>query len=109
MRFTEGMTAGNERSRLFIIHRHATESLTDGVSGRLRIRVAARALGIHVNETHLRRTERTLQFAVLRVSIGGEPLAFRSPVHLVGLPGVGTAAGETQGLETHGLHGDGAR
>ena len=31
MGFAEGMATGNQRSRLFIIHRHATESLTYGV------------------------------------------------------------------------------
>ena len=40
MGLAEGMATSNQRDRLFLIHRHATESLTYGVGGRLiRIRV----------------------------------------------------------------------
>ena len=49
-----------------------------------------------------------MQLSVLVASIGGEPLALGSPVHFFGLPGIDTTASETQGLEAHGLHGDGA-
>ena len=50
-----------------------------------------------------------MQLSILVASVGGEPFALGSPVHFLGLPGIDTTAGETQGLEAHGLHGDRAR
>ena len=50
-----------------------------------------------------------IQLSVFITPIGAEPLALRSPVHFLGLPGIDTTARETQGREAHGFHGDGAR
>ena len=105
MGLAEGMAAGNQRSRLFIVHPHATESLPDGMSSRLRIGLAARALGIHVDQAHLGGAQRRMQLPVLVAPIEGEPLALGSPVHVFGVPGIDPTAGEAQGLEAHGLHG----
>ena len=98
--------AGNQSDRLFIVHPHAAESLAYGVSGRLRIGIAARALRVHVDQAHLRSAERMMQFSFRIAPVGGEPLALRSPVHFRGFPGIDTATSETEGLEAHGLHGD---
>ena len=109
MGLAEGVTTGNQGHRLFVIHPHAPESLAYRVRGRLWVRLPARTLGIHVDQAHLRRAERMIQFSVLIASIGGEPLAFRPPVHFFGLPGIDTATSETQGFEAHRVHGDRAR
>ena len=105
----EGMAAGDQRRRLLVVHRHAAEGLADGVGRRPRIGVAARTLGIHVDQAHLRGAEGRMQPPVLAAPVGAEPLALRSPVHVFGPPGVDAAARETQGLEAHRLHGHGAR
>ena len=104
----EGMAAGDQRSRLFVVHRHAAERLAYGVGGRQRIRVAARTLGIDVDEAHLGGAQGRIQHAILVAAVGSQPLALGTPVHVFRLPGVDTAAGEAQGLEAHRVHGHGA-
>ena len=75
------------------------------MGGRQRIRVAARALGIDVDEAHLGGAEGRNQLSLLVAAIGSQPLALGAPVHVFRLPGVNTAAGEAQGLEAHRVHG----
>src|SRR5256885_14651851 len=52
MGFAEGVAAGDERNRLFVIHRHASERLADITGRRDRIRIAVRALRVDVNQPH---------------------------------------------------------
>ena len=106
MGFPEGMATSDQRCRVFVIHPHPAEGLADGVSGELWIRLASRALGIHVNQAHLCRSERTFQFSCLGAAIGTEPLAFRPPVNFFGPPGIDATTRETKRFEAHGLHGD---
>ena len=72
------------------------------------VRVPARPLGIHVDQAHLGGAERRLQIPVAVAAVRAEPLALRTPVHLEGRPVVLAAPGETERLEAHGFHGDGA-
>ena len=55
----EGVAAGDERDGLLVVHRHARERLADVARGELRIGVAVRALGVHVDEAHLHGAERS--------------------------------------------------
>src|ERR1700690_1370289 len=67
--FAEGVTASDERNRLFVVHRHASEGLADIPRRSDRIRVAVRAFRIDVNQTHLHGSERILELAVPAVAL----------------------------------------
>src|SRR4029077_12813602 len=102
----EGMSAGNQGHGLFVVHRHAGEGFADIARGSERIRVAVRALRVHVDETHLHGGERIGEIAIAAVTLVGHPLAFRPPVDVLArLPYVFTSAGEAEGLETHRFEG----
>src|SRR6185369_2689923 len=58
-------------------------------------------LRIDVDEAHLHRTKRLLKLALAAVAFVAEPGALRAPIELLGLPGVGPAAGKAEGLEAH--------
>ena len=102
----EGVAAGNQRDGLLVVHRHAEESFADVLGGRDRIRIAVRPLRIDVDQAHLHRTERILQLAFAAVAFVPQPRPLGTPVELLGLPHVGTPAGETERLEAHRLEGD---
>ena len=107
MRLAESMPAGDERDGLLVVHRHAAEGLADILRGRERIRVAVRPLGIHVDQAHLRGTERFLQYPVSRVAqIAGEKHLLGSPVDQIRLPVILAAAAKAEGLEAHRLQRD---
>ena len=105
MGLAEGMATGDERHGLLVVHRHAAERLADVPRGGDRIGVAVRAFRVHVDEAHLHGAEGIGELAVAAVALVAEPRPFRSPVDLLGLPDVLTAAGETEGLEAHRLQG----
>ena len=106
----EGVTAGNQRDGLLVVHRHALERLADVLGGGERIRLAVRPFRIDVDQTHLHRAERIFELAVAAVALVREPLAFGAPVDvLVGLPDIRAAAAETERLEAHRFEGDVAR
>ncbi|MDQ1094063.1 hypothetical protein QE400_003476 [Xanthomonas sacchari] len=121
----EGVAAGDQRHGLFVVHRHAAEGVADVLSRQQRVGIAVRAFRVHVDQAHLHRGQRVLQvagvlpFAVVvlhqhavrfvharrtvRIAlVAAQPLGLAAPVYvLVRLPGVGAAAGETEGLEAH--------
>ena len=101
MGLAEGVTAGDQRHGLFVVHRHAGEGLADVARRGERIGVAVRAFRIDVDQAHLHGAERLRQFALAAVALVAQPGAFRAPVQLFRLPGVGAAAGEAEGLEAH--------
>src|SRR5581483_8644611 len=101
MRLAEGVTAGNERNRFFVVHRHAGERLANVTRRGQWIRLAVGPLGIYVNQTHLNRAERIGQLTLATVALVAQPRSFQSPVQLLGLPHVRAAAAKTEGLETH--------
>src|SRR5262249_8217789 len=105
----KGMTAGDERDRFLVVHRHARERLADVVCRRHRIGIAVRPFRVHVDEPHLHRAERVLQLALAAVTLVAEPSAFWTPVQLLRLPRIRAAAGEAERLEAHRLEGDVAR
>ena len=106
MGLAEGVSAGNERNRLLVVHRHAAERLSNVPARGERIRVAVRPLRIHVDQAHLNGAERMLQLPVAAVALVSKPLVLRPPVNvLFGLPDVLAPAGETERLESHRLQG----
>ena len=101
------MPAGNESDRLFVVHRHAIERLTNIAGRGDRIGLAVRSFRIHVNQAHLNGAEMILELAITAVALVGQPFAFGAPVDvLFGLPYVDTTTGEAEGLEPHRLEGD---
>src|ERR1700693_2310491 len=97
--FAEGVTAGNERNRLLVIHRHARESLPDIASRGKRIRLSIRPFRIHIDQTHLHGPERPLKITVAAVALVRQPLALWAPVQLFGLPHVRAPAAKTERLK----------
>ena len=105
----ESMAAGDQRHGLFVIHGHARERLAD-VAGRCdEIGFAVGPFRVDVNEPHLDRAQRLLQFAFAAVAFVAQPRSFRTPVKLFGLPGIHPAAAEAERLEPHRLEGHVAR
>src|SRR5262249_19744761 len=100
-----------QRHGLFVVHRHAREGLADVPGRRDRIRVAARALRVDVDEAHLHRRERVLEVPLPGVALlAAEPRLLGAPGDvLIGLPDVLATATEAEGLEPHRLQGDVAR
>ena len=102
----EGVAAGDQRDGFLVVHRHAGEGLADVPRRRDRIRLAVGAFRIDVDEAHLHRAERLLQLAFAAVALVAEPRALGPPEELFGLPHIGAAAGEAEGLEAHRLQRD---
>ena len=104
----EGVTAGNERDGLFVVHRHSGECLADVLRGGERVRVAVRALRIHVDQAHLYRAERIGEVALPAVArVGREPRLLGAPRDIeIGFPDVLASAAESDGLESHRLERD---
>ena len=64
------------------------------------------AFGIDVDQTHLHGAQRIGQLALAAIAFVAKPRAFGTPIELFWLPGIGTAAGEAEGLEAHRLERD---
>ena len=98
----EGVAAGDERDRLFVVHRHAGEGLADVPRRGERIRVAVRAFRIDVDQAHLHGRERVFEIPVAGVALVIQPLALGAPVDVFfRFPDVLAPAGETERLESH--------
>ena len=78
----ERVSAGNERNRLLVIHRHAGEGLADVARRSEGIGIAVGPFGIDVNQSHLNRGERILEITIAGVALVGQPLALGSPVNV---------------------------
>src|SRR5580700_10046076 len=102
----EGVSAGNERHGLLIIHRHTGEGLADITCRSYRIRLSIWAFRIHIDQTHLHGAERILEVTIPGITLVRQPRALRSPVQLFGLPDVGATAAETECLEAHRVQRD---
>ena len=49
----EGMPAGNQSHGFFVVHGHARKGFADVPARGNRVRIAIRAFGVYVNQTHL--------------------------------------------------------
>src|SRR5688500_713799 len=92
----ERVAACDERHRLLVVHRHASERLTDVARRSQRIRVPIRAFRVDVDEAHLDGSERTGELAVAAVALVAEPLVLEPPEHLLRLPDVLATEGEAE-------------
>src|SRR5205085_6579675 len=100
------VAADDERKRLLVVHRHAGERLPNIFRCKGRVRVAARPLRIHVDQTHVIGAERSPHIPATGVALvarpaAAEPAAFWAPEDLVGLPAVFTPEAEAERLEAH--------
>src|SRR3989304_10154772 len=87
--FAEGVTASDERNRLFVVHGHASKNLADILGSRDRIRVAVRAFRIDVDQPHLHGSERIFEVPVAGVAFITQPRVLRAPINvLIRLPDV---------------------
>ena len=110
VRLAEGVSAGDQRDSLLVVHRHAREGLADVLGGGDRVGRAVRAFGIDVDEAHLDRGERIGQSAALAVALVAQPFLLGAPEDiLLWLVDVLAAAAEAEGLEAHGFERDIAR
>ncbi len=105
VRLAEGVSAGDERHRLLVVHRHAAKGLADVLRRGERAGHAVGAFRIDVDETHLHRCERIGELTVAGVALVLEPGVLGSPIDLFRLPDVLATAGEAEGLEPHRLEG----
>ena len=64
----EAVSAGDERNRLLVIHRHALEGLADVDGSGNRIR-RVRPVRIHVDEAHMHGSQRILEIADAAVAL----------------------------------------
>src|ERR1700747_946311 len=103
MSFAEGVAARNQGNGFFIIHRHASESHTDILGRRNRIRLAFGAFRVDVNQTHGGGSERMFEIALAGVAlVSTQPRGLGTPINvLIRFPNILTPAGETEGLEPH--------
>ena len=104
----EGVSAGDQRDGLFVVHAHAAERFANVLRGRGRIGLAVRAFRIDVDEAHLHGRERIRELAIARIAlVAAQPRRFLAPVDvLIGFPHVRAAAAEAEGLEAHRLERD---
>ena len=107
----EAVSAGDERNRLLVVHRHALEGLANVDGGGNRIWLEVRPIRIDVDEAHVHGSQRILEIADAAVALVAmrirEPSFLLAPVDgLVGLPHVGATAAEAEGLEAHRLERD---
>ena len=101
MGLADGVAADDERNSFLVVHRHAGERLANVLRCKSRVRVAARPLGIHVDQAHVIGGERSLEFSPGGVALVSEPCVLSPPDDLVGLPDVGAPEPEAECLEPH--------
>ena len=106
VRLAEGVAADDERYRFLVVHRHATEGLSDVVGGGQRIGVAVRPFRVDVDEAHLHGGEGIGELSLAAVALVSEPGVLGAPEDLVGFPDVFAAEAEAERREPHRLHGD---
>ena len=105
MRLPERVSAGDERNRLLVVHRHALERLADVLGCSHGVRVAVRPLRIHVDQAHVVGAKGSLEFSVVAVALVAKPRLLSPPVSVVSLPDIRAPEGEAERLESHRLQG----
>src|SRR5581483_12509164 len=96
MGLADRVAADDERKGLLVVHRHATEGLSNVLACKGRVRVAAGPLRIHVDQTHVISGERPLELPLAGVALVAKPGVLRAPEDLVGLPAVLAPEGEAE-------------
>ena len=83
---TKGMTAGNQRHSLFVVHRHAAERFANILRRCERVRIAVWALWVYVDQAHLHGAQPIFKLTFTFIALVCKPLALRAPVHFLRLP-----------------------
>ena len=103
----EGMPAGNQCDGFFVVHGHALERFANVPARRDGIGLSVGPFRVHVNQTHLNRSQRIRKITIAAVALVRQPRAFGTPVDvLFGLPHIRASAAETKCLESHRLESD---
>ena len=79
MRLAESVAAGDQRHRLFVVHRHARKGLANIARRGHRVGVAVGAFRVHVDQAHLHGGQRICQFAVAAVALVATAMWSRDP------------------------------
>ena len=104
VRLAEGVSAGDERDGLFVVHGHAGEGFAHIAARGHGVGLAVGAFRVYIDQPHLHGGQGVLKLAVTAVAFVAQPGIFFAPVDvLFGLPDVHTAATEAEGLEAHRL------
>ena len=103
--FAKGVPACNQRNRLLVIHRHTPKSFANIVRGENRVGVAIRTLWVHVDETHLHRSQPFTELASFGIALISQHFCLWTPVNPLRLPVISATAGKTKCLEAHIFHG----
>ena len=100
----EGMSAGNESNRFFVVHSHPGEGFPYVTAGGDGIRIAVGPFRIDVDQAHLYGGEGIFQIPVAGVAFVAKPLGFRAPIYVFfRLPNILAPAAEAEGFKSHGL------
>ncbi len=100
--FAEGVSPGDQRDGLLVVHRHARKGLADVTAGGHRVRFTVRPFRIHVDQPHLHGGQRVLEVPVAGITLVTKPFVLGAPVDvLLRLPDVLAAATEAEGLKAH--------
>jgi hypothetical protein len=99
--FAKGVTAGDQRDSLLVVHRHAEERLADIFGRGNRVRITIRAFRVDVDQAHLHGSQWFGELTLAAVSFIAQPRALRAPEELFGLPHIGAPTTETERLESH--------
>src|SRR5262249_23528990 len=76
------VAADDECNRLLIVHRHAGKRLANVTGGKRRVRLAARALRVHVDQAHVIGAERPLHRPAIDVALIAKPGVLGPPEDL---------------------------
>ena len=107
MGFSHSVASCGQRDSLFVVHRHASESLANLGGSRERVRVSVHTLGVHINQTHLHGSERVLHGrrvvdALVALVTGGKPFLLRTPIGVFfRVPHIGTAKRKAERFQPH--------
>ena len=103
---SEGVSAGDQRHGLFVVHCHAAEGFADIAGGCQRIGIAVRAFRVNIDKTHLNGCKRVLEVTVAAVALIAQPIGLGTPVDVFfRFPDVFATTTETKSLEAHGFQG----
>src|SRR6202045_5390517 len=107
VRLAKGVAARNQGNGFFVIHRHATESLTNILDRCNWIRLAFRAFRVDVNQPHGGRSERIFEIAFAGVAlVSTQPSGLRTPVNvLIRFLSLAAPPMSTEGLEAQRFQG----
>jgi hypothetical protein len=104
------VATGDECNRLLIVHAHACKGLTYVFRRCKRVWVAARALRIDVDETHLHCAEGFVKIRAKPSSLCCKPVLFGAPIYVfLWLREIDASARKAKRLESHRLEGAVAR